>query len=105
MTDDLRAYRVLLHELQTTTPGRVVSVDTFRDASDAAQLTSAEKSGALRRACTEGYLHAITVLLDGGMQLGTVQIRTRHEKGKGRWAMCYRRTEKVAPEHPCGVGE
>jgi hypothetical protein len=39
------------------------------------------------------------------MQLGTVQIRTTHEGGKGRWAMAYRRTETPVPEHVCELSE
>ncbi|MGZ4516415.1 MAG: hypothetical protein ACXVXN_00610 [Mycobacteriaceae bacterium] len=103
MTD--HAYRTLLRAIQNLPAGKVVSVDTFRDATDAAALTGAEKAGALTRACNDGYLHAITVLLDGGMQLGTVQIRTTHEGGKGRWAMAYRRTETAIPAHVCELSE
>jgi hypothetical protein len=99
------AYRTLCAAIQNLPPGKVVTVDTFRDATDAAQLSGAEKAGALTRACHAGFLHAITVLLDGGMQLGTVQIRTTHEGGKGRWAMAYRRTETPVPEHVCGLEE
>jgi hypothetical protein len=97
------ALRTLLRALQPLPAGKVVSVDTFRDATDAAQLTGAEKAGALTRACHLGYLHAITVLLDGGMQLGTVQIRTTHAAGKGRWSLAYRRTEQPVADHVCEV--
>lgn len=101
MTD--RASTVLLAALDGVQAGRVVSVDTFRDLTDeAASLSGAEKAAALTSACRAGYLHAITMLLDDGMTLGTVQIRTRHEKGKGRWVMLYRRTDKEIPAHLCG---
>jgi hypothetical protein len=55
------AYRTLCAAIQNLPPGKVVTVETFRDATDAAQLSGAEKAGALTRACNAGYLHAIGV--------------------------------------------
>ncbi len=103
MTDDSRAYRVLLNALSDVRPNTYVHADTLRPAFEPAALTSAEKSGALKRACHEGLIHAVTLLLDDGLTLGTVQVRSQHEGRKSGWAMLYRRTDEPVPTHPCEV--
>lgn len=95
------ALRTLLRGISDVLPGSYVHADTLRPVFDPAGLTSAEKSGALRTACREGYLTAVTIILDGQVQ--AVTVRTQHEAGKGRFVRLYRRTDKAVAAHLCGV--
>ena len=98
------AYQALLNAISDVRPGRYVHADTVREAFEAAQLTSAERSGAFKSACNDGYIHAVTMLLDDGLTLGTVQIRSQHEARKSGWHILYRRTDRPVPAHVCGGG-
>lgn len=103
MNDDTLAYRTLLNAISDLDAGRKVHADTVREAFDAAELTSAERSGAFKCACNQGYLNAITMLLDDGLTLASVQVRSTHEGRKSGWSLLYRRTAKAVPAHVCEV--
>ena len=102
MTNNALAYCTLLAAISDLEPGVKVHADTVREAFDAAELTSAERSGAFKRACTEGYLRAVTMLLDDGRTLGVVHVRSQHEARKSGWSILYSRTALVVPAHRCG---
>lgn len=104
MSDETYATRILLRAISDLDAGRKVHADTVREAFDAAQLTSAERSGAFTRACNQGYLKAVVMLLDDGMTLASVQVRSTHEGRKSGWSLLYRRTDLAVPEHLCEVG-
>jgi hypothetical protein len=95
----VHAWRVLLLALARVEPGTEVTVDLIRDACDAAGLTSAEKSGALKHACHEGYLTGEQVRPDGRRVHSSVT--SVHPAGKGRLVKLYTRTEKRVPDHVC----
>lgn len=101
MSDDTLAFRTLLSAISDLRPGVKVHADTVREAFDAAGLTSAERSGAFTRACNQGYLNAITMLLDDGITLASVQVRSTHEGRKSGWSLLYRRTTLPVPKHLC----
>jgi hypothetical protein len=94
------AYRTLLRAVSDLTPGTYVYADTVREAFDAAALTSAERSGAFKSACHDGYLRGIHTVLPTG-EVAAMHIRSRHEDRKSGWSLLYRRTGKPVPEHPC----
>lgn len=102
-------YRTLLRILSDIPAHTVVSVDAFRVDTDSAQLTSAEKSGALTRAMNAGYLSALVAhdehgqpyLWHGQRVLGCVS--SVREQGKGGRVLLYVRTEETVPGHPCQV--
>jgi len=106
MSNDV-AYKQLLRVLSEIPADQVVSVDSFRDATDAAQLTSAEKSGSLTKAMNAGYLSALVAhdangdpyLWHGRRVLGCVA--SDREQGKGGRVLLYVRTDAVVPEHLC----
>lgn len=93
------AWRILLLALARVEPGADVTVDLIRDACDAAGLTSAEKSGALKHACTLGYLDGEHIRDDGTRVF--VSVISRHTAGKSRLVKLYRRTDKPIPDHVC----
>lgn len=103
------AYRTLLRILSSIPADEVVSADSFRVATDSAQLTSAEKSGALTRAMNAGYLSALVAhdptgkpyLWHGQRVLGCVA--SDREQGKGGRVLLYVRTDETVPEHACEV--
>ncbi len=95
----LHAWRILLLALARVDPGTDVTVDLIRDACDAAGLTSAEKSGALKHACTVGYLDGRYSLADG--RTAFLSVISRHPAGKGRRVAVYKRTDKPIPKHVC----
>ena len=99
---DSRAHTVVLSAISDIRPGVIVTADTIREATMAAQLPSAEISGALRNACTDGFLTMPTLLLDDGLTLVRAQIKSTHPAGKGRYVSIYRRSEKPVPSHVCG---
>lgn len=55
MPDLTHATRTLLRAISDLKEGTPVHADTVRHAFDAAELTSAERSGAFKAACTAGY--------------------------------------------------
>ena len=77
-------------------PGRYVTVDHLRDALDTAQLSSAEKSGGLRAACTGGYITGVFLSLPGFDVNHPVHaaVPSTHPAGKGRYVKLWRRTSK-----------
>lgn len=85
-------FAALLRTIDGLPDGFYLNVDTVRDAFDAAQLTSAERGGAFRTACTEGFLRPVTVAL--GERTVAVTVPTDHPEGKGRLVRLYRRTGK-----------
>jgi len=94
----------VLRALDGVLPGRYVTVDTLRDHLDAAGLTSAEKSGGLRNACTQGYITGVFLSLPGFDVMYPIHaaVPSTHPAGKGRYVKLWRRTDKVIPEHLCG---
>jgi hypothetical protein len=100
MPDLTYATRVLLRVISDLPEGRPVHADTVREAFDAAQLTSAERSGAFKVACNDGYLHAVHAHLPDGT-LAVYHVQSQAESRKGAWSMLYRRTDKPVPEHVC----
>jgi hypothetical protein len=88
------ALSTLTRAIATLPDGYYVTADTVREAFDAAQLTSAERGGAFRTACTVGLLRPVTVLIPGHLQPVHVDVPTTHEAGKGRRVLLYRRTPK-----------
>lgn len=92
----MSAEAVLLRAIEDIEPGSYVSADTIREPLTAAGLSSAEKSGAFRHACSTGYLIAVTVTIQG--RAYPVTVPTEHESGKGRAVRLYRRTMKRLPE-------
>ena len=103
MSDQTYATRVLLRAISDIDAGRYVSSDTVRQQLDDAALTSAEKSGAFKTACTEGYLTGVFLSLPGFDIAHPVHavVPSTHEAGKGRYVKLYRRTAKAVPEHVC----
>ena len=93
-----RAHTVLLHHLATLPPGALVTADTWRQATEPAQLTSAEISGALVWAAQNdtGWLEkAWAVGPDGGTCPYTVP--STWPANKGRRIAVYTRTRKATP--------
>jgi hypothetical protein len=100
------AYRTLLAAIDGLPESHTVTVDLIRDQCAAAQLTSAEKSGAFRAACGEGYLRGVFMLLPGwSLTPIHAAVPSTHPAGKGRHVKVYRRTAKPVPEHLCRVSE
>lgn len=101
------AYSTLLNILSEIPADQVVSADSFRTATDAAQLTSAEKSGALTKAMNAGYLHVLVAhdangtpyVWQGQRVLGCVA--SDREQGKGGRVLLYLRADLPVPAHPC----
>lgn len=92
------AHTVLLHHLATLPPGALVTADTWREVTEAAQLRSAEIAGALVWAAQpdNGWLEkAWAVGPDGGTCPYTVP--STHGRNKGRRIAVYRRTQKETP--------
>lgn len=101
------AYRTLLRAIDGLNPGRYVTVDLIRDECDAASLTSAEKSGALKAACRDGYLTGVFLTLPG-FDVGHpvhAAVPSTHPAGKGRYVKVWRRTSLPVPEHLCRLVE
>ena len=96
MTD---AYTTLLAAISDLSEGTPVHADTLREAFDAAQLTSAERSGALRAACNDGYLSAPHQHLGDG-RIAVYHVQSRTGSRKGAWQMLYARTDKAIPRKP-----
>ena len=102
------AYRTLLRILSAIPADQVVSADSFRDETEAAMLTSAEKSGALTRAMNAGYLSALVAhdadgkpyLWHGQRVLGCVA--SDREQGKSGRILLYVRTDVVGAEMRAG---
>ena len=105
MTDHTLALRTLLRAIDGTPAGRYVTADTIRQQLDDAGLNSAEKSGAFKTACTDGYLTGVFLSLPGFDINHPVHaaVPSTHEAGKGRYVRLYRRTAKPVPEHVCAV--
>lgn len=105
MPDNTHAIRTLLRAIDGIQAGRYVSSDTIREPLDAAELTSAEKSGAFKTACTDGYITGVFLSLPGFDVNHPVHavVPTTHEAGKGRYVKLYRRTAKAVPAHVCEV--
>lgn len=79
-------------------PNTYVTVDTIRDALDAAQLSSPERSGGLRTACADGYLRPVYHLLPGfSLEPVHVAVPSTHPAAKGRHILVWRRTAKQVP--------
>lgn len=97
------AHRTLLRAVSDLIPGSYVSSDTVRQELDDASLTSAEKSGAFRSACTDGYLTGVFLSLPGfSIDIPTpAVVPSTHPAGKGRYVRLYRRTSKPIPAHVC----
>lgn len=95
----------VIRALATIEPGRYVTVDHLRDALDTAQLTSAEKSGGLRAACSDGYITGVFLSLPGFDINHPVHaaVPSTHPAGKGRYVKLWRRTSKPVPEHVSAV--
>lgn len=92
------AHTVLLHYLATVPPGALVTADAWRQATEPAQLKSAEISGALVWAAQDdtGWLEkAWAVGPDGGRCPYTVP--SHHPRNKGRRIAVYTRTRKDLP--------
>ena len=85
-------FATLLRTIDGQPDGYYVTVDTVREAFDAAQCTSAERGGAFRTACIQGFLRPVTVAL--GERTVAVTVPTDHPEGKGRLVRLYRRTAK-----------
>jgi hypothetical protein len=96
------AYGTILAAIDGLIPSMEVTADTVRQATEAAQLRSAEIAGALRAACHDGYLAPLSIHLPDGT-VGAVHVKSTHGPAKGRWVMVYRRTGKTIPEHVCEV--
>lgn len=103
MTDETHALRTLLRAIDGLDAGHPVTIDLIRDECDSAGLTSAEKSGAFRSACADGYLTGIFMSLPGFDVMHPVRasIPSTHPAGKGREVRVYRRTAKPVPAHVC----
>ena len=88
---------VLRAVLETTPPGTTVTVDSWRDEADHAQLTSAEKGAAQSHAVDAGWLTPLGLVVDGTFEALT--RRSTHPAGKGRRVVLFRRTSVgyVAP--------
>lgn len=99
------AYRTLLRAISGLNPGDAMTIDLIRDELDAADLSSAEKSGAFRSACHEGYLTGVFLTLPGLSVDHPVHaaIPSTHRSGKGRYVKVWRRTDQPMPEHVCEV--
>lgn len=92
------AHTVLLHHLATIPPGALVTADTWRQATEPAQLKSAEIAAALVWAAQDdtGWLEkAWAVGPDGGTCPYTVP--SHHPRNKGRRIAVYTRTRKATP--------
>ena len=86
---------VIFRALEQVTPNAYVTIDHLRDHTDAAQLSSAEKSGGLRAACAENYLRPVYHLLPGfSLDPVHVAVPSTHPAAKGRMVLVYRRTRK-----------
>lgn len=105
MPDLTYATRVLLRAIDGINPGRYVTADTIRDQLDAADLSSAEKSGAFKAACRDGYLTGVFLSLPGFDIAHPIHaaVPSTHDAGKGRYVKLYRRTSAPVPEHVCAV--
>lgn len=103
--DQTLATRTLLRAIDGLRPGHPVTADLLRDEFDAAQLTSAERSGAFRTACHDGYLTGVFLTLPGFNVTHPVHaaIPSTHEAGKGRYVKVWRRTDKPIPAHLCRI--
>lgn len=103
MTDLTYATKVLLRAIDGLPAQSLLTIDLIRDECDAAGLTSAEKSGAFRSACTDGYLTGVFLSLPGFDVNHPVHaaIPSTHEAGKGRYVKLWRRTAKPVPAHVC----
>ena len=86
---------VILRALEQVSPNAYVTIDHLRDATTAAQLSSAEKSGGLRAACKSGHLRPVYHLLPGfSLDPVHVSVPSTHPAAKGRMVLVYRRTRK-----------
>lgn len=105
MTDLTHATRTLLRAIDGIDPGRYVTADLIRDECDAAGLSSAEKSGAFRTACSEGYLTGVFLTLPGFdvRQPIHAAVPSTHPAGKGRYVKLWRRTDLAVPAHVCQI--
>lgn len=102
MTDLTHGYRTVLRALQGFTPGCGVTVDLIRDQTDAAGLSGSEKAESLKRACQEGYLTGVFMLLPWwSLDPIHAAVPSSHGPAKGRHVSLYRRTAKAIPEHVC----
>ena len=101
MTD--HAYRTLLRAIDGLPAGAALTIDHIRDECDAAQLTSAERSGAFRSAAHEGYITGVFLSLPGLNVAYPVHasIPSTHPAGKGRSVKVWRRTALPVPAHVC----
>ena len=89
------AWDCLRAVLETVEPGRTVTIDTWRDEADLAQLTSAERGAAQSRAVDEGWLKPLGLDVDGKFEALT--RRSTHAAGKGRRVVLFRRTDVGQP--------
>lgn len=94
------ATRVLLRAISDLPEGRPVHADTVREAFDAAELTSAERSGAFKAACTANYLYAPHQHLADG-RVAYYSVQSTAGSRKGAHSMLYARTSKPVPAHVC----
>lgn len=102
MPDLTYASRVLLRAISDLKVDAPVRADSVREAFDAANLTSAERSGALRAACNDGFLSVPHQHLPDG-SLAVYHVRSSTESRKNAWQMLYARTNKPVPEHVCDL--
>lgn len=102
MPDLTHATRTLLRALSDLKEGTPVHADTVRHAFDAAELTSAERSGAFKTACTNGYLYAPHQHLADG-RVAYFSVQSSAGSRKNAHSMLYARTAKAVPEHVCGA--
>lgn len=102
MSDETHAFRTILRAIDGFTPGCGITIDLIRDQCDAARLSSAEKAGALTRACREGYLTGVFLLLPWwSLDPIHAAVPSTNPSRKGGHHLLYRRTEKAVPEHVC----
>lgn len=100
MPDHTAAFRVLLRAISDLREGTPVHADTVREAFDAAELTSAERSGAFKAACTAKYLYAPHQHLADG-RVAYYSVQSTAASRKSAHSMLYARTAKAVPEHVC----
>lgn len=104
MPDQTHGYRTLLRAIDGIDANRGVTVDLIRDELDAAQTSSAERSGAFTAACTDGYLTGVFLLLPWwSLDPIHAAVPSHHPAAKGRLVKLYRRTDKPVPAHVCTV--
>lgn len=100
MSDQTYAFRTLLRAISDLKEGTPVHADTVREAFDAAELTSAERSGAFKAACTAQYLYAPHQHLADG-RVAYYSVQSTAGSRKSAHSMLYARTAKPVPEHLC----